>query len=277
MILLSQRRLHKPEVSVSARLFGLERCALIGMVHLQALPGSPSWQGSLDHVLERARADAMALLEGGCDALLVENMGDVPFLRGRVDPETVAAAAVATREVTALGAPTGIQLLAGANREALAVAVAAGAGFVRAEAFAYGHVADEGWLEACAGELLRTRRALAAPIQIWADVQKKHAAHAVTADLSLQELARGHAFCGADALIVTGMSTGEPTSHLDVEAARAGGLPVVVGSGVTPADAGRLAGLADGLIVGTWLKQEGDWRRPVDPARVRALRAAMNG
>ena len=260
---------------MSHRLFGLSRCALVGMVHLRALPGSPGWGGALDEVLRAARADAEALLAGGCDALLVENMGDVPFLRGRVDPETVAAAAVATREVAALGAPTGVQLLAGANREALAVALAAGASFVRVEAFAYAHVADEGWLEACAGELLRARRALAAPVQVWADVQKKHAAHAVTADLSLAELARGHAFCGADALVVTGAATGEPTSHLDVEAARAAGLPVAVGSGVTPQDAAALAAVADALIVGTWLKEEGDWRRPVDRERVRALRAAL--
>lgn len=259
----------------TTRLFGLARCALVGMIHLRPLPGSPGWGGSLDEVLRAARGDAEALLQGGCDALLVENMGDLPFLRGRVEPETVAAAAICAREVAGLGAPTGVQLLAGANREALGVALAAGASFVRVEAFAYAHVADEGWLEACAGELLRARRGLAAPVQVWADVQKKHAAHAVTADLSLSELARGHAFCGADALVVTGRETGAPTAPADVEAARVAGLPVIVGSGVGPADAGALAARADGLIVGTWLKEQGDWRRPVDPARVRALREAM--
>ena len=166
------------------------RCALIGMVHLRALPGSPGWDGDMTGLLAAATSDAEALLSGGCDALIVENMGDLPYLRGRVEPETVAAMAMATHAVVRRGAPTGVQVLAGANREALGVAVAAGAHFLRVEAFAYGHVADEGWLEACAGELLRARRTLGSGLSIWADVQKKHAAHALTADLSIAPLER---------------------------------------------------------------------------------------
>jgi membrane complex biogenesis BtpA family protein len=247
------------------------------MVHLRALPGSPGWAGSMQDVLAAALRDARALVEGGCDALLVENMGDLPFLRGRVEPETVAACALAVGAVVALGRPVGVQLLAAANREALGVAVATGASFVRVEAFAYAHVADEGWLDACAGELLRARAALGAQrVQVWADVKKKHAAHAVTADLSLADAARGAAFCGADAVVVSGAHTGAPTSPDDVEAARAAGLPVVVGSGVSPADAGRLAARAQALVVGTSLKAGGDWRAPVDVERVRALRRAMD-
>ncbi len=254
------------------------RCALIGMVHLPALPGSPGWDGSMRALVEAALTDARALVEGGCDALLVENMGDLPFLRGRVEPETVAAAAVCVQAVAALGLPTGVQLLAAANREALGVAVAAGASFVRVEAFAYAHVADEGWLDACAGELLRARRALGAErVQVWADVKKKHAAHAVTADLTLEEVARGSAFCGADALVVTGARTGDPCAPDDVAAAGAAGLPVLVGSGVTPEGVGPLVARAQGVIVGTSLKAGGDWRRPVELARVRALRAAIDG
>ncbi len=257
-------------------MFGLDRCALVGMVHLQPLPGSPGWSGSMEDVLEAARRDARVLIDGGCDALLVENMGDVPYLRGRVLPETVAAAAIATAAVAELGSPTGVQLLAAANREALGVAVAAGASFVRVEAFAYAHVADEGWLDACAGELLRARQSLGAAVRVWADVQKKHSAHAITADLSLGEVAHGAAFCGADALIVTGPRTGVATSLDDVTAAKTAGLPVVVGSGVTPDDAASLAAEATALIVGSWLKEDGDWRRPVDPSRVQALRDSLS-
>ncbi len=252
-----------------------DRCALVGMVHLRPLPGSPGWAGSLAEVLEAALGDARALIEGGCDALLVENMGDLPYLRGRVEPETIAAATVAARAVVELGLPTGIQLLAGANREALAVAVASGARFVRVEGFAYAHVADEGLIEACAGELLRARKELAADLEVWADVQKKHASHALTADLSLEELARGTAFCGADVLVVTGPRTGAPTEVEHVVEALAAGLPVAVGSGVTPSDAGLLSGEAQALIVGSYLKEDGDWRKPVDLDRVRAVREAM--
>ncbi len=251
-------------------------CALVGMVHLLPLPGSPRWAGDMGAVMVAALRDAERLLEGGCDALLVENMHDAPYLRGAVAPETAAAMAVVTARVVGLGAPVGVQVLAGANRQALGVAVASGASFLRAEAFAYAHVADEGWMDASAGELLRARAALASRVRVVADVRKKHAAHALTGDLSLADLARGHAFCGADGLVITGTETGAPTSLEDVIAARAAGLPVWVGSGVTEADAGPLSRIADALIVGSWLKEGGDWRSPVDVARVRILAAELD-
>jgi membrane complex biogenesis BtpA family protein len=256
----------------------LGRCALVGMVHVPALPGSPGWGGSMAEVLAAVRRDAAALRAGGCDALLVENMHDLPYLKGRVEPETTAAMALAVAAVVEGGAePVGVQVLAGANREALGVAVAAGARFLRAEGFAYAHVADEGWLDACAGPLLRARAALGADVAVWADVKKKHASHAVTADLSLAEAVKGAAFCGADAVIVTGTSTGEPTAAADVRAAHAAGLPVVVGSGVDDGSAGALAQDANALIVGTSLKRDGDWRAPVEEARVRRVRDAIAG
>lgn len=255
---------------------GIDRCALVGMVHLGPLPGSPGWRGDLGRVLEAAERDADALLEGGADALLVENMGDLPYLRGEAPPWTVAAMAVAAERMVRRGVPVGVQVLAAANREALGVALAAGARFLRVEAFAYAHVADEGWLDACAGPLLRDRAALGAgAIRVWADIHKKHASHVVTADLDLGALARGNAFCGADALVVTGEATGARTDRDDVLAAGVAGLPVVVGSGVDAKDAASLAEVADALIVGSSLKVGGDWRARVDPARVKALRSAM--
>lgn len=253
------------------------RAALVGMVHLGPLPGSPGWRGDLPALLAAAERDADALLEGGCDALLVENMGDLPYLKGGVGPETVAAMALAVERVVRRGLPVGVQVLAGANEEALGVALAAGAAFIRVEGFAYAHVADEGIIDACAGPLLRRRAALGADVAVWADVQKKHAAHAITGDLSLAELAHGAVFCGADALIVTGRATGAATALDDVRAVAGCGAPVAVGSGVTPADAAALGAVADALIVGSWLKEGGDWRAPVDAARVKRLRAALDG
>ena len=138
--------------------------------------------------------------------------------------------------------------------------------------------ADEGLLEGCAGPLLRYRREVGAEgVRVFADVKKKHAAHAVTADLTLEAIARGTAFCGADALVVTGAETGATTDPAHVRAARAAGLPVVVGSGVTPQDARALGAEAQALIVGSWLKAGGDGRAPVDVERVRALRRALDG
>ena len=253
------------------------RCALIGMVHLLPLPGSPGWGGDMAQLLARAKTDAARLVEGGCDALLVENMGDLPYLRGAVEPATVAAMALATAAVVDLGLPTGVQVLAGANQEALGVAVAAGANFLRVEGFAYGHLADEGWLDACAGPLLRRRAALGAKgVQIFADVRKKHAAHAATADLSLRALCEGYAFCGADGLIITGESTGKAARLADVVEAKAAGLPVLVGSGITEANIAEFGAVADAVIVGTSIKVGGDWRAPVEVTRVRRLRSALD-
>jgi len=251
-------------------MFDLKRTALIGMVHLRPLPGAPRWKGSMTKVLDAARRDAQTLRKGGCDALLVENMGDVPWLKGRVDPWTVAAMTLAVQAVQEQGIPVGVQVLAAANRESLGIAAVTGAAFIRVEGFAYGHVADEGWIEACAGPLLRERAALGCEVEVWADVRKKHAAHAVTADIPLDDLAAGTAFCGADALIVTGGTTGQPPAREDLADMRRPGLPVIVGSGISPHTAPAL-GDADAWIVGSWLKENGDWRRPVDIQRVRTL------
>jgi membrane complex biogenesis BtpA family protein len=259
-------------------MFDLNRCAFVGMVHVPPLPGSPNYGGDMQAILDSVKHDAEALVAGGCDALLVENMHDLPYLKGAVGPEVVAAMTLATASAVSFGIPVGVQVLAAANQEALGVAMAAGAVFIRAEAFAYGHVADEGYLDACAGPLLRARVAMGARnVAIWADIKKKHAAHALTGDLSIADVAKGSAFCGADALIVTGMSTGEAAQINDVQAARAANLPVAVGSGITAENTPAFAAHADALIVGTFLKRDGDWRAPVDVDRVRAVAAAVAG
>src|SRR5438874_2002338 len=72
---------------------------LIGMVHLPPLPGSPRWEGSMHRVAAAALDDARALVEGGLEALLVENYGDAPFTPGRVAAATVAAMGVIAAEL----------------------------------------------------------------------------------------------------------------------------------------------------------------------------------
>jgi membrane complex biogenesis BtpA family protein len=252
--------------------------ALIGMVHVGALPGTPRATEPIEELVRRAVADAWSLAEGGCDAILVENMHDLPYLRREVGPEITAgmtAVCRAIREATTL--PCGVQVLAGANEAALAVALAAGFEFIRAEGFVFSHVADEGWIDACAGPLLRYRRHIGADrIAVWADVKKKHSAHAVTADVSLAETVHAAEFSGADAVIVTGEATGRETSTADLASARtATKLPVVVGSGVTVANAAEMLRHADAVIVGSSLKREGHWQNPVELDRVRALVAAV--
>ena len=63
---------------------------VIGMIHLQPLPGSPGYGGDLRAVREAARRDADALAGGGVHGLMIENFGDVPFYPGRVPAYVVA-------------------------------------------------------------------------------------------------------------------------------------------------------------------------------------------
>jgi hypothetical protein len=259
-----------------AATFGAPR-ALIGMLHLGALPGTPRAREGVEAIVARAVAEARVYRDAGYDGLLLENMHDRPYLRGGVGPEVVAAMAVAAHEVRrATALPLGVQVLAAANREALAVALAAGAQFVRVEGFVFAHVADEGWVEGCAGELLRHRRALGADaVAVYADIKKKHSAHAVTADVSLAETARAAEFALADGVIVTGAATGEPASPGEVaEVAASTGLPVLVGSGLTPANLAAFTE-AHGCIVGSSVKHGGHWAHPLDAEAVAAVAAAF--
>ena len=164
---------------------------VVAMIHAGALPGTPASRHNLRDIVAQAEREARLYRDAGVDGLLIENMHDTPYMRGQVGPEIVAAMTVVVAAVKkAASLPTGLQILAAANREALAVAHATGLDFIRAEGFVFAHVADEGIIQSCAAELLRYRRAIGAEhIQIWADVKKKHSAHAVTADVSIGETA----------------------------------------------------------------------------------------
>lgn len=255
------------------------RGELIGMVHLLPLPGSPGAEWSVDRLAAQAASEARVLAESGFGGIIVENMHDRPYVNAPHAPETIAAMTVCVKAVREAvpSLPLGVQVLSFGHREALAIAHACGAQFIRVENFVYAHVADEGLLpQGAAGELLRARKAMGAQgVKLFCDIKKKHASHAITGDLSIGDFAHGAEFFGADGLIVTGAFTGVPTDPGDIEAVRAASrLPVLVGSGVTPDQLARLTSLADALIVGSFIKQGGVWSNPVDPARCRELVAA---
>lgn len=250
------------------------------MIHVGALPGTPAAAQPLRVIEAQARREAALYRDTGVDGVMLENMHDTPYCRGSVGPEIVAALAVLAHAVRdAFRGPCGIQILAAANREALAVAHATGLDFMRAEGFAFAHVADEGLIESCAAELLRYRRAIGAEhVEVWADVKKKHSSHAITADVSIGETAHAVEFMRGDAVIVTGAVTGQAPTPEDVQAVKAGtALPVFLGSGVTAENVGGFAAKADGFIVGSEFKAGGHWAGAVDARRVRRfLKAACD-
>ncbi|MDB6025934.1 MAG: BtpA family rane complex biosis protein, partial [Verrucomicrobiales bacterium] len=209
---------------------------VIGMIHLGALPGTPASSLTVREIEAQALREAKIYREAGVHGIMLENMHDTPYLRGRVGPEIVAAMTLVARAVKDTSRmPCGIQILAGANIEAVAVAHAAGLDFIRAEGFAFAHVADEGLIQSSAAELLRYRKLIGAEsVQIWTDVKKKHSSHAITADISIGETAHAVEFMRGDAVIVTGLVTGDAPKTEDVlEVKKATTLPVLLGSGVT--------------------------------------------
>jgi membrane complex biogenesis BtpA family protein len=257
-------------------LFSVPR-ALIGVIHVDALPGTPSSRWDVAAIAEAAVQEALLYEAAGFHALAIENTHDRPYLKSSVGPEIVAAMAVIGCEVRrAVALPLGVQILAGANASALAVAHACGAVFVRVEGFVFAHVADEGIIESSAGALLRYRRAIGADhIRIFADIKKKHSAHAITADVDIAETAKAAEFFHADGVIVSGVSTGSAADPDEVRTvSRAVAIPTLVGSGITPDNMASFAD-ADALIVGSSVKQGGVWSNPLDEGCVRAVAEAF--
>lgn len=247
---------------------------IIGMVHVRALPGTPGNTMKMSAIISEAVRETLILSEGGVDAVLIENMHDRPYLNRNAGPEIIASmTSIATELKHSFQIPFGIQILAGANREALSVALAAGFDFIRAEGFVFGHLADEGWMNSDAGELLRYRKQIGAEhIKIFTDIKKKHSSHAVSVDVSIAETAKAAEFFLSDGVIVTGAATGEKASVEEVKALKqAVKIPVIIGSGIDATNIHEYRDFADAFIVGSSLKIDGNWENPVDINRVREL------
>ena len=249
---------------------------VIAMIHLDALPGTPAGGRSVREIETTALREARIYLESGVQGIMLENMHDTPYLRGSVGAEIVAVMSVVASTVKdSTQLPCGVQVLAGANMEAVAVAHAARLDFVRVEGFAFAHIADEGFIQSTAAPLLRYRKHIGAEhVQVWADVKKKHSSHAITSDLSVGDTAEAVEMMRGDAVIITGMVTADPPALADIRDARKHcRLPVYLGSGVTAENLPRYYAVADGFIVGSHFKKDGLWSNTVDPKRVRRFMA----
>lgn len=253
---------------------------LVGMVHLQALPGSPGFEGSLDRIVETAISDALALTGAGFPALLVENFGDVPFFADRVPPVTIAAVTTAVNAISATApVPFGVNVLRNDGLAALGIAAATDAGFIRINVLTGVMYTDQGPIVGQAANLLRERGVVAPNVEIWADVMVKHATPPTGLDArqaAADTVERGL----ADAVIVSGSGTGaEPDIHeaVTVRAAIPRETRLVIGSGASAKNLSGLMDVADAVIVGSALKIDGDPNNRVDPARAEAfVKAASN-
>jgi uncharacterized protein len=259
------------------QLFHRRRKVLIGVVHLQPLPGSPRWRGNVESLIEFAVNDALAYERGGADAVFIENFGDVPFTKGCVAPETIAAMAAAGRAVRqAINLPIGFNVLRNDARAALALCAVCDGAFVRINVHTGAMLTDQGLIEGNAYETLRYRQRVCPQARIFADVHVKHAVP--LGNWTIEDAARDTLERGlADALIVSGAGTGLAADLADVERVRrtVPAAKILLGSGVTLDNVRDFMPAADGFIVGSSLKRGGKLSNPVDPKRVAALVRAI--
>lgn len=230
---------------------------VIGMIHLLPLPGSPHFSGDPELIYERALWEAETLEQAGVDGVIVENFGDEPYRAAEPPPETLAFMAAVTREVIRhVHLPVGVNVQFNAWQAEMAIAYACGADFIRAEVFVDTVVSAQGILLPCAAELTRYRHQLGASVQIWADVQTKYTTNLLPQSLTQSALDAQAA--GADAIIVTGAATGKATPLEAIqEVKQAVQIPVYAGSGTTIQNVAQVLRMADGVIVGSALKEGG--------------------
>ncbi len=253
---------------------------LIAMVHVLPLPGTPRYGGSVQNIIDKALEEAEIYRYAGVDAIMIENMHDVPYLKREVGHEiSTMMALIAEKIKSATKLPVGMQILAGANIAAISAAHTAGIDFIRAEGFVFGHVADEGFFESDAGELMRYRKKIGAEkIRVFTDIKKKHSSHSITADTSVVETAKAAEFFITDGVIITGSATGEAASIVDiVEVKKNVNCPVLIGSGLTTENIEKYFNFADGFIVGSYFKRDGYWANEIDISRVNKFVEKFNG
>ena len=258
-------------------LFNKHHKVLIGVVHLRPLPGSPRWRGDLEALIEFAVNDALTYERGGAHALFIENFGDVPFTKGTVAAETIAAMTAAGRSIRqAVKLPIGFNVLRNDARAALALCAVCGGAFVRINVHTGAMLTDQGLIEGNAYDTLRYRQRICPPAQIFADVHVKHAVP--LGNWTIEDAARDTVERGlADALIVSGAGTGLATDLADVERVRrtCPATKILLGSGVTLENVRDFLPAADGFIVASSLKLNGRLSNPVDAKRVAALARAL--
>ena len=260
--------------------------ALVGVIHLPALPGSPNASRKLADIVQEAVASARVLEDAGYEVCMLENYGDVPFYRGEVPPITIAAMSVVAQEVRrAVGVPLGINVLRNDARAALAIAHVVSAAVIRVNVLTGARVTDQGVVEGNAALLLRERAALGGGgpdgVAIWADVDVKHSGALGALQTVAQETSDLVVRALADAVLVTGEGTGHAvdTEKLAAvaRAARANDreVSVLVASGATIEALPTLAKYADGVIVGSALRANGKAGGPIDPRAAGAFAEAF--
>lgn len=251
------------------------RKPVIGMVHLMPLPGAPGYAGSMAQIEDAAMEDLKSLQEGGADGFIIENFGDVPYATENGPMTMAAMTSVAALVAKEAKIPFGINVQFNCSDWEWALSYVTGAAFIRVEAFVESRIGVHGITEACAPALMRQKAFYPSDTMIFADINTKHTFPVCDQplDFSIHEAKES----GADALIVTGLLTGKSPTLEDVRMFKelAGTTPVILGSGVNTVNAGAFFEVADGAIIGSSIKRNGNVNDRVDAERVKELMRSL--
>ncbi|ACV24139.1 BtpA/SgcQ family protein [Methanocaldococcus fervens] len=242
---------------------------LIGMLHLKPLPGSYHYNNDFDSIVDFAIKEAKKIEEAGFDAVMIENFGDAPFKKeaGKITIASMAVIAKAIKEEVSL--PLGINVLRNDAVGAYSIAYVVKADFIRVNVLSGVAFTDQGIIEGNAHELAKLKKLIPSKIKVFADVHVKHAYHFIDFESSLLDtVERGL----ADAVVVSGKRTGK---EVDIEKLKLAkelvDVPVIVGSGTTYDNLKKLWDYADGFIIGTWIKRDGNVKNEIDIERAKKI------
>lgn len=232
----------------------------------------------MDVLVEKALADAKTLEQAGFDAILAEPTLDRPMGMTRGPLQLAAMSTICGALHREIQLPLGVSFLSRDCGDLFAVAKASGAEFVRISAFVDTLRFIAGVVEPCAVRAWEVRRdGGMEDIAILADIHVKHA-EMVYPQISLETSAAYAQAQGADAVIVTGTTTGEETPLDSLQRVRrVSRIPVIAGSGVSSANLPAQMEAASGFIVGSAIKRKGSLSAEVDPELARALVDARDG
>lgn len=248
------------------------RKPVIGMVQLKPLPGSSRYKGGrMDETLGDALSEAQTLSNHGVDALMVQNLGDLPVNARATSAQVAWMTRIAAELRSQFSGPVGLNLLENDAEAMFAVASAARADFVRIKVYVGAMMTPFGMESGQAFTAIRARNACdAGDVAIFADVHDRTGAPVASGGFA-EDVAHAIRLGGADGLVLTGKTYDETLTFIDVARKRVGAAPILVGGGVNATNFAEVARVADGVIVSSSLKDSDEAFGRLVPAKVQTF------
>jgi len=256
-------------ISVLQNMFAAPK-PVIAMAHFPPLPGTPLYdeKEGVRGILDRVASDVNKLIAGGVDGLLFCNEGDRPYAL-KADFEAVSVMTRVITEVTPKHIPFGVDFLWD-PKAPIAIALATGAHFVR-EVFTGVYESDMGLWNSDPASMLRYRHNIGADnVKVFYNITPEFASTLGTRNVG-QRAYSAVVSSLADGILVSGpMAGSEPdlSCLLEIKKAIDNKVPVFLNTGAKAENIIDYLKVADGVIVGSYLKVDGYTWNPVDENRL---------